>query len=126
MGAEAGTDGKHAFPVMAAPSKQRRHMNQLTTWDQLIELFQNEPEVHLDIEADSGTHMQPYRLHNGKQGEDYREFYAGTLDTSLEDHKGDVIYADEIASGLLTGNPYGFRDDLASVTDYKSLVAGIK
>jgi hypothetical protein len=26
MGAEAGTDGKHACPVMAAPSKQRRHM----------------------------------------------------------------------------------------------------
>jgi hypothetical protein len=26
MGAEAGTDGKHADPVMAAPSKQRRHM----------------------------------------------------------------------------------------------------
>jgi hypothetical protein len=25
MGAEAGTDGKHADPVMAAPSKQRRH-----------------------------------------------------------------------------------------------------
>jgi hypothetical protein len=31
MGAEAGTDGKHAFPVMAAPSKQRRHMNEDTT-----------------------------------------------------------------------------------------------
>ena len=99
-------------------------MNELIEWDQLIELFQNEPEVHFDIE--SGTHMQPYRLHNGKQNEDYREFYAGTLDTSLEDHKGDVIYADQIASGLLTGNPYGFRDDLASVTEYKSLVAGIK
>jgi hypothetical protein len=28
MGAEAGTDGKHADPVMAAPSKQRRHMNE--------------------------------------------------------------------------------------------------
>jgi predicted component of type VI protein secretion system len=26
MGAEAGTDGKHADPVMAAPSTQRRHM----------------------------------------------------------------------------------------------------
>jgi hypothetical protein len=25
MGAEAGTDGKHADPVMAAPSTQRRH-----------------------------------------------------------------------------------------------------
>jgi hypothetical protein len=31
MGAEAGTDGKHAFPVMAAPSTQRRHtMKKLT------------------------------------------------------------------------------------------------
>jgi hypothetical protein len=27
MGAEAGTDGKHADPVMAAPSIERRHMN---------------------------------------------------------------------------------------------------
>jgi hypothetical protein len=101
-------------------------MRTLNTWDQLIELFQNEPEIHLDIEADAGTHMQPFRLHNGKQGDDYREFYAGTLDTSLDDHKGDVIYADEIASGLLTGEPYGFRGDLASITEYKSLVAGIK
>jgi hypothetical protein len=101
-------------------------MNELTTWDQLVELFENEPEVHLDIEADQGTNKQAYRLHNGKAGEDWQEFYSGALDTTLEDHKGDVIYADEIASGLLTGNPYGFRDDLASVTEYKSLVAGIK
>jgi hypothetical protein len=27
----ASTDGKHAFPVMAAPSKQRRHMKNDTT-----------------------------------------------------------------------------------------------
>jgi hypothetical protein len=126
MGAEAGTDGKHADPVMAAPSTQRRHkMNKLTEWDQLIELFQDEPEIHLDIEVDPGTHSQAYRLHNGKDGEEWQEFYSGTLDTTLEDHKGDVIYADEVAAGLLSISG-GFRGDLASITEYKSLAAGIK
>jgi hypothetical protein len=126
MGAEAGTDGKHADPVMAAPSTQRRHtMNKLAEWDQLIELFQNEPEIHLDIETDPGTHSQAYRLHNGKDGEEWQEFYSGTLDTTLEDHKGDVIYADEVAAGLLSISG-GFRGDLASITEYKNLAAGIK
>jgi hypothetical protein len=70
----------------------------LTEWDQLIDLFQNEPEVHLDIEIDPGTHSQAFRLHNGQDGEGWQEFYSGTLDTTLEDHKGGVIYADEVAA----------------------------
>lgn len=97
----------------------------LTEWDQLIELFQNEPEVHLDIEIDSGTHWQAFRLHNGKDGEEWREFYSGTLDTSIDDHKGEPIYADEVAAGLLSISG-GFREDLASITEYKNLAAGIK
>ena len=100
-------------------------MNTLTEWDQLIELFQNEPEVHLDIEFDQGTHTQAYRLHNGKAVDDWREFYSGVLDTTLEDHKGDVIYADEVAAALLSISG-GFRNDLASITEYKNLCAGIK
>jgi hypothetical protein len=100
-------------------------MNTLTEWDQLIELFQNEPEVHLDIEVDQGTHNQAYRLHNGKAVDDWQEFYSGVLDTTLEDHKGDVIYADEVAAALLSISG-GFRNDLASITEYKNLCAGIK
>jgi hypothetical protein len=100
-------------------------MNKLAEWDQLIELFQNEPQIHLDIETDPGTHNQAYRLHNGKDGEEWQEFYSGTLDTTLEDHKGDVIYADEVAAGLLSISG-GFRKDLASITEYKNLAAGIK
>ena len=97
----------------------------LTEWDQLIELFQNEPEVHLDIETDPGTRSQAFRLHNGQDGEGWREFYSGTLDTTLDDHKGDVIYCDEVAAGLLSMRG-GFRQDLASITEYKNLAAGIK
>lgn len=97
----------------------------LSEWDQLIELFQNEPEVHLDIETDPGTHSQAFRLHNGQDGEGWQEFYSGTLDTSIDDHKGEPIYADEVAAGLLSISG-GFREDLASITEYKNLAAGIK
>ena len=100
-------------------------MKTLTEWDQLSELFQNEPEVHLDIEVDPGTQKQAYRLHNGKAGEDWQEFYSGVIDTTLEDHKGDVIYADEVSAALLSMSG-GFRQDLASITEYKNLCAGIK
>lgn len=100
-------------------------MNTLTEWDQLSELFQNEPEVHLDIEVYQGTHKQPYRLHNGKAGEEWQEFYSGILDTTLDDHKKGVIYVDEIAAALLSMSG-GFHQDLASITDYKNLCAGIK
>jgi len=108
-----------------AAKHTKEHMNKLTKWEQLVELFQNEPEIHLDVEVDPGTHSQAYRLHNGKDGEEWQEFCAGTLDTTLEDHKGDVIYADEVAAGLLSISG-GFRGDLAGITDYKNLAAGIK
>jgi hypothetical protein len=40
----ASTDGKHAFPVMAAPSKQRRHMNET-----------DKPVVTLELLAEYST-----------------------------------------------------------------------
>jgi len=98
----------------------------LTSYDQLIELFQTESEVHLDIEQDPGTHLVAFRLHDGRAGDDWKEFYSGTLDLTTEEEKGCVIYADEVTAGLFVRSPYGFRDDLASVTEYKNLVAGIK
>lgn len=120
-----GSEGSGEPSIEAAIRNAHNAEGLLFSWDQLSELFQNEPEVHLDIEIDPGTHSQAFRLHNGKEGEEWQEFYSGTLDTTLEDHKGDVIYADEVAAGLLSVSG-GFREDLASITEYKNLAAGIK
>ena len=120
-----GSEGSGEPTIAEAIRNARDAEGLLLSWDQLGELFLNEPEVHLDIEVDPGTHKQAYRLHNGKAGEEWQEFYSGVLDTTLEDHKGDVIYADEVAAALLSESG-GFHEDLASVTEYKNLCAGIK
>ncbi len=120
-----GSEGSAEPSIDVAVYNAHEAEGLLFSWDQLSELFQNEAEVHLDIETDPGTHSQAYRLHNGKDGGEWQAFYSGTLDTTLEDHKGDVIYADDVAAGLLSISG-GFRKDLASITEYKNLAAGIK
>jgi hypothetical protein len=120
-----GSEGSGEPSIDVAARNAHDAEGLLFGWYQLIELFQNEPEVHLDIEIDPGTHSQAFRLHNGQDGEGWQEFYSGTLDTTLENHKGGVIYADEVAAGLLSISG-GFREDLASITEYKNLAAGIK
>ena len=117
-----GSEGSGEPSIDAAIYNAHEAEGLLFSREQLIELFENEPEVHLDIEVYQGTHKQAYRLHNGKAGEEWQEIYSGVLDTTLEDHKGDVIYADEVAAALLSE----FHEDLASVTEYKNLCAGIK
>lgn len=120
-----GSEGSGEPSTEAAIRNAHDAEGLLFSWDQLSELFQNQPEVHLDIETDPGTHSQAFRLHNGKDGEEWQELYSGTLDTSIDDHKGEPIYADEVAAGLLSISG-GFREDLASITEYKNLAAGIK
>ena len=106
-------------------------MNNIKNYDELVELFEREPEIHLDIEISlegriGRARFQKFRLHNGKNDENWKEFYSGELETTLEEHHGETIYADEIAGALLGIGNHDLARDLASVTEFENLSAGIK